>query len=403
MKLKRWCTVPRAEYILFKRRLPDGSRSTYWYVEFWDESQQRYVNRRSTKQKRKDRAAEQAIEWLTTGAPDRSRGSWTVQEYVSSFWRDDSDYVSMRRIRKGGKGISQAYVDNMRRSIESHFVPWLKQEKIDSLLLARFRAHHLEKYQLHLHRIAGDHSKAPGRWINSQRQAVTVALNRAAKLGLIEVSPAAAIEKAEEEPASRSILSLEDAARFLADTWTDQLHRTLNLVAAYSGLRLGELRGLLPEHLEVQTIGSALVPVIKVRSNWVERDERKHPKMGSARDVPIPQFVYDALRDLIAANPWRDNGPIFYSTRRGVPVSKTAVGDAFRDRKAALKIKDDLLVFHSWRHWYNTYMRTKLDDHVLKQLTRHKTEQLTDRYTHMTAEQMVAVVSAAGSLRSAST
>ncbi|POQ99806.1 hypothetical protein AU468_09985 [Alkalispirochaeta sphaeroplastigenens] len=163
-------------------------------------------------------------------------------------------------------------------------------------------------------------------------------------------------------------------------------------------MRKGEILGLLPEHIELQTIGAALVPVIHVVSNWVEGDGRKHPKMGSTRDVPIPMFVYDAIREVIKANPW-GGGPIFWSDREGIPISGGAVLVNFKKRKEAVGITDPGISFHSWRHWYNSYMRSSLDDHVLKQLTRHRSDEMTDRYTHLTEEQMVQVMQAATGLR----
>lgn len=387
--------MSRQEYRVFKRSLPGGKVSKNWYVEFWDPEREQYTDRRSTGQKRKDRAIGQAVKWVETGPPARNRRTLTVYAYVGHFWDDDSDYVVRRRQRKAGKGISATYVANNRRSITNEFLSWLELTRNHDLPLRRLRAHHLEQYQIHLHAKAKGGN--PGRWVNGHMQAVTVALNRAAKLGLIDASPAGAIEKLEETPESRSIMSLEQAARFLTG-WEDQFHRTLNTLAAYSGMRLGEIRALLPEHVELQTIGNALVPVVHVVENWVAGDGRKHPKMGGARDVPVPEFVYDGLRDLIAENPWKD-GPIFWSTRRGIPVSANAVGDAFRARRAAIGISDETVVFHSWRHWYNTYMRSALDDHVLKQLTRHRSDELTDRYTHLTDEQRLAVIGAASKLR----
>jgi integrase len=386
--------MSRQEYILFKRRLPGGEKSKTWYVEFWDEDLERYVNRRSTGERRKDHAIEKATEWAENGPPRRRRSKITVRQYLTQFWQEDSDYVKMRRKRKGGKGISITYVANQRRSIANQFVPWLESTDNNHLLLHRLRAHHLEEYQIHLDNKATGENK--GRWVNAQMQAVTVPINRAAKLGLIESSPASAIEKMEETPEKRHIMSLEQAQKFF-DGWDDTYHRTLNLTAAYSGLRLGEIRALLPEHIELQQVGSALVPVIHVLENWVEGDGRKHPKMDSQRDVPVPQFVYDALKDQIAASPWQ-SGPVFWSIHRDIPVTSTAVGEAFRARRAAIGVTDERIVFHSWRHWYNSYMRATLDDHVIKQLTRHRSDQLTDRYTHLTDEQRVAVMDAAGSL-----
>ena len=47
------------------------------------------------------------------------------------------------------------------------------------------------------------------------------------------------------------------------------------------------------------------------------------------------------------------------------------------------------LTFHAWRYWYNSMMRARsnLPDYALRQLTRHKAEEMTERYTDILPEQ----------------
>jgi integrase len=44
------------------------------------------------------------------------------------------------------------------------------------------------------------------------------------------------------------------------------------------------------------------------------------------------------------------------------------------------------VTFHSWRHFFNSYFRTKIPDAKLQQMTGHKTQEMTDHYTHFRIE-----------------
>jgi integrase len=44
------------------------------------------------------------------------------------------------------------------------------------------------------------------------------------------------------------------------------------------------------------------------------------------------------------------------------------------------------LTFHSWRHFYNTMLRGRIPDSKLQKLTGHRTQAMTERYSHFTMD-----------------
>jgi integrase len=96
------------------------------------------------------------------------------------------------------------------------------------------------------------------------------------------------------------------------------------------------------------------------------------------------------LRGLASINPWRD-GFVFWGNRRDKPISTTMIERTYKATTAAMGIPEEerrrrRLSFHTWRHWYNSMMRGKVEDHVLRQLVGHTGEAMTERYTALPAE-----------------
>ncbi len=124
--------------------------------------------------------------------------------------------------------------------------------------------------------------------------------------------------------------------------------------------------------------------------SWSNREGLKDPKWHSNRTVPVPSHVEALLRELAKANPWGD-GFVFYGAHRGRPVGNNEIRKGLAQALEASGIpKERGITFHSWRHFYNSQMRDHIPDHALRQLTGHRSEAMTDRYTHITEESRAA-------------
>jgi len=352
-------------------------------VAFWDEQKQDYSKRRSTGQTSEAAADAQARKWLTEGIPGMYREPF--YDYLKRFWADDGDYVKRNRLR--GRNLSNQYLVGMRGNVTKHVLPYLENKKRENMLLDQVTVGLLEGLILHL----SETTELTARHINSIRQSVSVALSEAKRLGLIRHNPMIDVLKLREEKPKREILSIEEAKKVLSYDWKDERLRLINMLAAATGMRLGECRGLQIEDL----VQDGEMWCINVQHNWQEIDGMKEPKWGSRRKIPLPSAIASALLELYVVNPWQ-NGFIFPGYTSDAPISKRSVRESFNKAIIASEISEEerrrrRLTFHSWRHWYDSYLRGQVPDHVIQGLTGHKSDRMMERYSHVTDEQRRAV------------
>jgi len=148
-------------------------------------------------------------------------------------------------------------------------------------------------------------------------------------------------------------------------------------------MRLGEVRGLKLDAIHDEEV--------EIRQSWSNLEGGKDPKWRSIRTVPIPAHVASILRAVAETSPW-NTGFVFYSLRRRTaPIDNATIQKGLKAALLAAGIPTDRgVTFHSWRHFYNSQMRDHIPDHALRQLTGHKSEQMTERYTHITEETRLA-------------
>ncbi len=389
----------RAPYILYQRKSSASSGKMY-NVGFWDSDKLDYSIRRSISV-----LLEELGEHAPPASPTSKSGARIIVEawmkkntsvikkssslidYLEEFWKDDGDYA--RGLRARGRSISTAYLANNRRSISRYAKTYFEnQSKIPTLENAS--AALLEGLVMHLH----DKGVLSSRTINTIRQAIAVPLGEAFRLGKIEKNPAISVAKLAEVVAPMEILSLDEVKRFFKYPWSDPRLYAVNLLAATTGLRLGECRGLLLEDIRGD--------YIHLSHNWQDSEGLKAPKWGSMRDVPLPAKTAEILKKIAETNPW-GNGFVFFGLSEERPISKKAVEEEFNLAIESLGMTPDerklrRLTFHSWRHWYNSMLRGQVSDHALRALTGHRSEAMTDRYTEIPEQTRAVIVGLADSL-----
>jgi integrase len=210
-------------------------------------------------------------------------------------------------------------------------------------------------------------------------------LREAKRKGMINDNPAARVEQLKETTKERGILDLEEARELLnensfAKYWQNEVAFVANLLSATSGMRLGEVVAL-----QVQDIRNGYV---FVEHSWDRRIGLKSTKTRHVREIPIPRKTQRWLKRLMEN---RSGGYIF-STNNGVsPVYYRAVTDELYKALEKIGITPDErklrnLSFHSWRHLYNSLLRGKVPDAKLQRLTGHRTQAMTDRYSHFSVD-----------------
>ena len=149
-------------------------------------------------------------------------------------------------------------------------------------------------------------------------------LKEAKRLGYIHTNPAEEIRRLSEKPKVRSILRIDEVKELLLDdnidrVWDgDLFNYTLNLIAASTGIRMGEIQALM-----VQNVHEGYISIFY---SWDRKYGLKEPKWGSKREIPIPSKSSQRLQELIACSPYNEPQDfVFWGESRNKPVSNKMI------------------------------------------------------------------------------
>jgi integrase len=360
---------PKRPYSIFKR--PTVKKNTFtYYVRFRDHNGG-YLPAVSSGKSSRSEAANWADRQITEGKVASSRS--IMVDYVTTFWDwEQSSYIQGKLVR--GKRISKTYANNCFYILRKHFLPAFSEKKIGEITTQQ-----IEDWILRLYR-KGDISATS---INHLLKAIKVMFAEAFRLDLIGRNPAKPIEKLAETPKRRQRLSPDEAAMLFApgaieEIWYgDATAYLMNLIAAVTGMRQGEIRGLLRKHVHRDCI--------EVAQAWEDGFGLKDPKWGSFRIIPIPEHVADLIYQMTDAN--STDALVFRGTTPDKPLNKKAINSRFYQALHNIGIteeqrKERNISFHSWRYFFNTACRiSQVPDSQLRRITGHRSIEMTERYT----------------------
>jgi integrase len=199
-------------------------------------------------------------------------------------------------------------------------------------------------------------------------------------------------------PTGRGILTgseiraLFDEKRFGKVRAGDRKHFTLNLTAASTGLRIGELQAL--------AVGAVQPDHLTVSQSWERRTGLKEgTKKGAGRIVPLPKRTSAQLAALIESSLYREpTDLVFYGKDRQAPLSPRIILDGLYGALGRIDITAEeraerRITFHSHRHFLNTLLRTaRVPDPLVQRVTGHRTQEMTEHYSHFALEDFGEVV-----------
>lgn len=191
---------------------------------------------------------------------------------------------------------------------------------------------------------------------------------------------------------------------------TEPRWRVLLITAAYTGLRASELRGLSWDNVEFVGQGG----VIHVRQRADRYKQVGLPKSAAGhRSVPVGPFVANTLREWRASCPRRDGELCFvFPTGAGniedhsnivhrglIPAVVAAgltvpaldeVGTALLDGHGQPAMRAKYTGLHCFRHFFVSWCANRkveggreLSQDIVRELTGHSSQQMTERYSHL--------------------
>ncbi|MFZ7131968.1 MAG: tyrosine-type recombinase/integrase [Eubacteriales bacterium] len=223
-----------------------------------------------------------------------------------------------------------------------------------------------------------------------------IILREAEDEGLVKHNP---IEKLQpfglKSKKERDIFSLNDLKLLfppliedLERIWGNVKNAALFLIMSSTGVRSGEVRALQWKHI--------------LKDGWIHIEQAAKPggkvgetKTKSERLVYIPKRVQQVLQVWKEESVFTDPEDfIFFGAYRNRAINVTTVSKLVPKALQRAEIKTDgkNLVAHSFRHTFNTMMRKEIPEDLLRQLTGHKSESMTDLYDHPTLEDKIAIL-----------
>ena len=305
-----------------------------------------------------------------------------VCDFITDFWTEEkSPYYEQQTAHR--KDINGTHCQNMRDMVRRYWKPFFGECVVDSL-----STEILNKFFIYLAADKGLKSSTVNKVLNS----AAVAFKFYCKNRKISFNPMDGIERFGCDKTERGILTREEVERLFSFTWANKKKQLANMLAAFTGMRAGEVSAL--RYCDIYD------DRIYVNHNWSVVDGEKDPKRHEVRWVVCPPEICEALKALAKKNPSFSNDSFVFFSRqktgqvpvlpeawvRGLDEALEQIGITSAARKARH------IDFHSWRHFYATEISERVQMGTAQKMLGHKDASTTAIYaSHESEEHMQAV------------
>ena len=306
-------------------------------------------------------------------------GKHLLCENLESFWDYDTSVFIKRQLDRG-HSISKKYAFCMKAFVRNYWRPYFG----DDMCIEDLTVPELDDFLFYLHDVRNLASET----INKNINCVNRCLNWLAKQQKIKANPVASVERFKVDADERDIPTEQEIRSLLALDWENNSAKLAFKVAAFYGLRAGEISGL--RVCDIDVVGDML----HVRHSFSEMDGLKTTKNKEVRDLPIDHCLALQLMNQARMNPeFGDLSYVFWSVKNHkMPITPGYYGDCFYKALEEIGVseavrKDRNIVFHSLRHFCCTILKQRADKATVMEIMGHKSSSMTDHYSdHETQE-----------------
>jgi len=209
-----------------------------YYVQFRD-GDGNYTSAISSGQSSEGAAREWAHKYMKKGNVPTHRG-YTFELYAADWWIPGKCRY-LKEKEQSGHTLSPRYILESRRNLEKRLIPYFGSMKMTSI---RYKDIWDWKNGLY------EEGTLNPATINRSLATLKIMFKQAVREEYIQANPCAEIGILHEAPKSKTILSQDEVRRLftksaLSPAWNNDLRIfTMNLVAATTGMRLGEIKAL---------------------------------------------------------------------------------------------------------------------------------------------------------------
>lgn len=337
-----------------------------------------------------------------------------LADYLMDYW--DFNGQRIKRLNKRRPGaVSENYASIMRGYIKTHIVPLVRSNMEVADVTPKFVRDISNKLV--------DAGTMANGTVDKIMVAFTKPLRDAWKNDMIHENPTKLVERMDTTPErQRGILTRSEFQKVLVllkDKATEHTYLAV-LLAAATGMRLGEIRALRTTDITIINEQDSLVTVSK---SWSVKGGEKSTKGKKVRFVPCPTWLAEKLLALGKLNSY-GTSLVFWSisdTKDKTPVSANYVRESFYtflydilEEQAGIKVgtmvedtdatargkfdkegkplqvragemmrRERNITFHSFRHFFNTEAQALgADGDKLRLTVGHESKEMTDIYTH---------------------
>ena len=219
-------------------------------------------------------------------------------------------------------------------------------------------------------------------------------MTEAVRRGLIATNPCMNVQNLKNDRKDIEIITVEEVRKLFPENYQTvwggkAIAYAANKLASLTGMRAGELLGLRGEYVFDSHI---LVCGQHGRFGY-----KAHTKTKENRNIPILPDMMALLQKLMERN---GKGFVFSLDGGATPVCLTNLYKGLHEALNKIgidnaEIKRRGLTLHSWRHFVNTELqRLGLTIQQVQSVTGHKTNRMTEWYSHLDARLLENVISA---------
>jgi integrase len=219
-------------------------------------------------------------------------------------------------------------------------------------------------------------------------------MSEAVRRGHITVNPCSTVPLLKNDQKGIEIITVEEVRRLFPENYQTvwggkEVAYAANRLASLTGMRAGEILGLRGEYV--------FDNYIYVCGQYGQFGYLPHTKTKQNRNIPLMPEMIAVLRKLMESN---GKGFVFSVNGGATPICHTVLFKGFHEALQKIgidkkEIKRRGLTLHSWRHFVNTdFQRQGLTIQQVQSVTGHLTNSMTERYSHLDARQIDAIIEA---------
>ena len=299
--------------------------------------------------------------------------SMTLRAYTKDFFTPSCRYVQWKLAKgsSGRKGLAPSTILFYRQKLNNLVLPYLGNIQMVNLNSAKIKNWILKLKE-----------KYSNKSINEAIGVLRIVVKQAREDMLLLKDPMVNIGKLSVDKVSMELPTEEELrALFRVENWQNPILLSAAQLSCFTGMRIGEVLALQDTDVSVD--------YLDVRKSYEEPFGLGDIKNHLKRKVPACDLLLDVLPNR--------QGFLFEGEIEGQPYCSNAVREALRKayRRAGIDYKKRNLTFHSFRHFFNTYLEKKdISPAKIRAVIGHKDSSMTGVYTNWNANEFPEVYEA---------